>query len=154
MAHPHLLELEITESLLMQDLPEIMGKLTIFREMGIQLSLDDFGTGYSSLSYLKRFPMQTLKIDRSFINDLEYDTNDQVLVSAIIAMAHSLNLQVVAEGVENQEQLQYLTAKRVDLIQGYLMSYPLSPQDFRDYLRSAAGQAPKETNPSGAPLLE
>ncbi|MDO8945775.1 MAG: EAL domain-containing protein [Desulfocapsaceae bacterium] len=101
MAHPHLLELEITESILMQDLPEIMGKLTIFREMGIQLSLDDFGTGYSSLSYLKRFPMQTLKIDRSFINDLEYDTNDQVLVSAIIAMAHSLNLQVVAEGVEN-----------------------------------------------------
>ncbi|MDD3815154.1 MAG: EAL domain-containing protein [Desulfocapsaceae bacterium] len=151
---PHLLELEITESLLMQDLPEIMGKLTIFREMGIQLSLDDFGTGYSSLSYLKRFPMQTLKIDRSFINDLEYDTNDQILVSAIIAMAHSLNLQVVAEGVENQEQLQYLTAKRVDLIQGFFMSQPLSPQAFRDYLESAPGQAPAATHPSAAWFLE
>lgn len=144
---PHLLELEITESLLMQDLPEIMGKLTTLHEMGIRLSLDDFGTGYSSLSYLKRFPMQTLKIDRSFISDLENDINDQVLVSAIIAMAHSLHLEVVAEGVENKEQLQYLTAKRVDLIQGYLMSHPLSPQAFRDYLGSAPGQDREETDP-------
>lgn len=92
---PHLLELEITESLLMQDLPEILHKLIILRDMGIQFSLDDFGTGYSSLSYLKRFPLQALKIDRSFIIDLEHNRNDQVLVSAIIAMAHSLNLQVV-----------------------------------------------------------
>ncbi len=139
---PHLLELEITESLLMQDLPEIIEQLTALRELGVQLSLDDFGTGYSSLSYLKRFPLQTLKIDRSFISDLENDVNDQALVSAIIAMAHSLNLQVVAEGVENQEQLQYLAVHKVDLIQGYLMSRPLSTQAFRNYIGSTSGHTP------------
>ncbi len=144
----HLLGLEITESLLMQDLPEILHKLIILRDMGIQFSLDDFGTGYSSLGYLKRFPMQTLKIDRSFIGDLENDVNNQALVSAIIAMAHSLNLQVVAEGVENREQLRYLAAKGVDLIQGYLMSQPLSPQAFRNYLGSNPGHAVEETDPT------
>ncbi|NTV15316.1 MAG: EAL domain-containing protein [Desulfobulbaceae bacterium] len=137
----HLLELEITEGLLLQDQPELQEKLSALRKLGIQFSLDDFGTGYSSLSYLKRFPIQTLKIDRSFINSLENDSNDQFLVSAIVSMGHSLNLQVVAEGVESQGQLRYLREKGVDLIQGYLMSRPLPAQAFRDYLQSTASPA-------------
>jgi len=138
---PHLLELEITEGLLLQDLPELQEKLMTLRQLGIQFSLDDFGTGYSSLSYLKRFPIQTLKIDRSFINSLESDINDQFLVSAIISMGHSLNLSVVAEGVETRGQLQYLMEKRVDLIQGYLMSRPLPARAFREYLATTTGPA-------------
>ncbi len=131
---PELLELEITESLLMQDAPDVLSRLNALRKMGIHLSLDDFGTGYSSLSYLKRFPIQSLKIDRSFIRDLENDPSDQALVNAIIAMAHSLNLEVVAEGVENENQRTYLKERQVTLIQGYLFSRPLPVQVFCDYV--------------------
>jgi diguanylate cyclase (GGDEF)-like protein/PAS domain S-box-containing protein len=128
------LELEITESLLMQDTPEVMQNLRALTDQGIRLALDDFGTGYSSLSYLKRFPLQVLKIDRSFVRDLAVDGNDKALVDAIIAMAQSLNLEVVAEGVENQVQLDLLCQQKVGLVQGYYFSKPVREAEFRALL--------------------
>ena len=130
------LELEITESLLIQDLEKPLTILKTLHDQGVILALDDFGTGYSSLSYLKRFPLQVLKIDRSFIRDLEKDQNSQALVNAIIAMAHSLDLEVVAEGVENEEQLDFLRKRDVKIIQGYLFSHPVSAEEFRALLQA------------------
>ena len=131
---PDALELEITESLLVQDTKEPQEILQALFERGIKLALDDFGTGYSSLSYLKRFPLQVLKIDRSFVRDLSVDQNDEVLVEAIVAMAHSLNLEVVAEGVENQLQLDFLRQRGVRFVQGYFYSPPVLPARFRAML--------------------
>ncbi len=128
------LKLEITESLLIQDSHNPLRILNALRERGIQLALDDFGTGYSSLSYLKKFPLQLLKIDRAFINDIGLDQSDEVLVSAIIAMAKSLGLEIVAEGVETAQQLEFLRQRNVELIQGYYFSPPLSGEDFRKML--------------------
>lgn len=130
-----LLEMEITESLLMQDTKEPLEILNTLRDRKISLSLDDFGTGYSSLSYLKRFPIQILKIDRSFINDLMDNQYNRSLVDAIIAMGHSLELRLVAEGVENHEQLDFLRKRNVKVVQGYLFSPPVSAEDFRALLR-------------------
>ena len=125
---PTLLEFEITESMVMHD-PEHAVKLLIrLKDMGIQLSIDDFGTGYSSLSYLKRFPIDSVKIDRSFIADLPGDGDDAAITRAIIAMAHSLRLKVIAEGVETEAQLGFLREHRCDEMQGYLFSRPL-PED-------------------------
>ncbi len=135
------LKLEITESLLIQDSQNPLRILNALRERGIQLALDDFGTGYSSLSYLKKFPLQLLKIDRAFINDIGHDSNDEVLVSAIIAMAKSLGLEIVAEGVETEHQLAFLRQRGVGLIQGYYFSPPLTGEEFRELL--ARRQAPK-----------
>lgn len=126
-----LLELEITENLLLQDTWEPLEILHSLRERGISLSLDDFGTGYSSLSYLKRFPLQTLKIDRCFISDLLDDYPNRSLVAAIIAMARSLNLNLIAEGVENQRQLDFLQDRGVEIVQGFLFSPPVSVEKFR-----------------------
>ena len=131
------LELEITEGVLVQDAPETH---TLFKELdniGVTLSLDDFGTGYSSLSYLKRFPMRVLKIDRSFVKDLGRDHYDDSLVDAIIAMAHSLQLDIVAEGVETAEQLLYLQQRSVDMVQGYYFSPGVPGGRFRELLRNA-----------------
>lgn len=128
------LEVEITESLLVQDAPQTIEILNKLRAYGIRLSLDDFGTGYSSLSYLRRFPLQILKIDRSFVNDLTKKGDHQVLVDAIIAMAHSLNLSVVAEGVETSQQFNYLKQRQVAQIQGYLFSPPVTADRFRAML--------------------
>jgi diguanylate cyclase (GGDEF)-like protein len=122
---PTLLELEITESVLVQDAPEMLDTFASLRELGVQLSLDDFGTGYSALSYLKTFPLQVLKIDKSFVRDLGEDRDDDSLVDAIIAMAQSLKLQIVAEGVETEAQLDYLRARGVHLVQGYYFSPPV-----------------------------
>lgn len=132
------LELEITESLLVQDSDKPLSILTTLNENGISLALDDFGTGYSSLSYLSRFPLQVLKIDRVFIRDLEENKNSRALVDAIVAMAHSMGLGIVAEGVENKEQLDFLKIRGVKIIQGFFFSPPIPAEDFRALLQSSS----------------
>ncbi len=129
------LELEITESLLIQDTSEPLEILNQLRNIGIRLSLDDFGTGYSSLSYLQRFPLQTLKIDRSFVRDMTVNRNSEALVEAIISMAGSLELDIVAEGVEEQEQIDFLGKRGVRTIQGYFFSPPVPAPAFREMLK-------------------
>ncbi len=130
------LELEITENLLMQDSDIPMTLLNNLHEQGISLALDDFGTGYSSLSYLQRFPLQVLKIDRIFVNDLETNKRRRALVEAIIAMAKSLKLTIVAEGVETEAQLNFLRFRDVSIIQGFLFSQPLPAAQFRHLLQN------------------
>ncbi len=120
-----LLELEITESLLIQNTESIVQMLYKIKSMGVQISIDDFGTGYSSLSYLKRFPVDRLKIDQSFIRDLTWDSDNAEIATAIISMGHSLRLKVIAEGVETEEQKQFLFERRCDEMQGFLLSKPL-----------------------------
>lgn len=137
------LRLEITESLLIQDSQHPLHILNALKERGIQLALDDFGTGYSSLSYLKKFPLQLLKIDRAFINDIGRDTNDEILVSAIIAMAKSLGLGIIAEGVETVSQLDFLRQRDVEMIQGYYFSPPISGEEFRALLEKQQRQTLK-----------
>lgn len=130
------LEFEITESLLMENVPETINKMHALRELGARLSLDDFGTGYSSLSYLKRFPFNTVKIDRSFVGDITADPDDAAIASAVIAMAHSLKLDTVAEGVETQEQLAFLRERGCDTLQGYLFSRPIVAGKMGELLAS------------------
>ena len=130
---PHLLELEITESTAMQDAARTIRKLQELADMGIRFSLDDFGIGYSSLSYLKKFPINKLKIDQSFIRSIKEDQDSRAIVYAVIALAHSLNLSVVAEGVETDEQLLFLQSCHCDQIQGYLFSKPLPVVDFQQF---------------------
>ena len=122
---PQALQLEITESVLMQDAESAIGMLRAFKAMGVRISVDDFGTGYSSLSYLKRFPIDILKIDKSFVRDLPDDEEDAAIVRAIIALAHSLRLTTVAEGVETAAQLQFLRGENCDRFQGYHFSHPV-----------------------------
>lgn len=124
------LELELTESAIMQDAVENIKLLNTIKGMGIRLSIDDFGTGYSSLSYLQRLPLDTLKIDRSFINDIATDPDSAAIVKAIISMSRSLHLQVVAEGVETEQQLAFLREHGCDVMQGYYFSKPVPPDEF------------------------
>jgi EAL domain-containing protein (putative c-di-GMP-specific phosphodiesterase class I) len=131
---PAYLELEITESMIMQNAERAIEILQRFRDMGTLVSIDDFGTGYSSLGYLKSFPIDSLKIDRSFVRDVPSDSDDVAITQAIIAMAHSLNLKVIAEGVENDEQLDFLREQGCDQVQGYLMSPPVSALEFEQLL--------------------
>ncbi len=128
------LELEITERLLMKDVPEVVETLNSFKQMNIRLSIDDFGTGYSSLSYLKRFPFDVLKIDQSFVRDIGKDKDDTALCEAIIAMAHSLGLSLIAEGVETKEQFEFLRARGTETLQGYYMGKPEDFSVFREVL--------------------
>jgi EAL domain-containing protein (putative c-di-GMP-specific phosphodiesterase class I) len=131
-----LLELEITESTAMAE-PEIMVlRLTELKRMGVDLAIDDFGTGYSSLAYLQRFPLDRLKIDRSFVRHVVSSANDAGIVTAIIAMAHQLSFEVVAEGVETDDQLAFLRAHKCDQVQGYLASPPLTAERFVAWLRN------------------
>lgn len=125
---------EITESILAPDSKEQIVLLNDLKEAGCSLAIDDFGTGYSSLSYLRKFPVDILKIDRSFISDQQCDNNDWRLVSSIIAMAKVLGQKVVAEGVENNDQLQQLIALDCDYIQGFLFSKPLAEDDVEHYI--------------------
>jgi diguanylate cyclase (GGDEF)-like protein len=126
---PRYLELEITESIAMQDISLTISVLRTLRSMGIQIAIDDFGTGYSSLSSLKHFPLDKLKIDKSFIRDLVKDADDAAIVTALVALGHGLKLEVIAEGVELEEQLSVLRSLNCDGMQGYLFSRPLSVQD-------------------------
>jgi diguanylate cyclase (GGDEF)-like protein len=132
---PQALELEITESVLMDDHRQVDEELASLRALGVRLSLDDFGTGYSSLSYLKRFHFDVLKIDRSFIAGVPNSPDDVSLVKAILAMAKGLDLKVVAEGVENRSQLGFLAAQGCDLAQGYLFARPMNEDAYRSYLQ-------------------
>lgn len=129
-----LLELELTESMLLEQSDTVARNLTALQEQGIKLSVDDFGTGYSSLAYLKHFPIHSLKIDRTFISELDDQPRDSAIVRAIIAMAHSMNLQVVAEGVEQNSQLAFLRAQGCDEAQGYLISKPVPADMFTELL--------------------
>ena len=119
------LELEITESAVMQDPERTLHVLQQLHDLGVQLSIDDFGTGYSSLTYLRRFPVHSVKIDRSFVLDIPSNEGSMTLVRAIIALAHELELKVIAEGVETEEQLAYLKTHLCDVQQGYLFSRPV-----------------------------
>lgn len=127
---PSCLDLEITESNAMQNAETSIGMLRDLKTLGVRISMDDFGTGYSSLSYLKRFPIDTLKLDQSFVRDLHEDEDDRAIAEAVIAMAHSLKLKVVAEGVETQDQLTFLKEKRCDRMQGFFFSRPVPPAQF------------------------
>jgi len=131
---PEDIEIEITEGLLLEDSPEINNQLSEIRALGINLSVDDFGTGYSALSYLKRCPINTVKIDRSFVKGIPEDKEDMVLIHAIIAMAHGLGLVVIAEGIETQEQWDFLKSESCDFAQGYFFSKPLTAEKLETWL--------------------
>jgi diguanylate cyclase (GGDEF)-like protein/PAS domain S-box-containing protein len=131
---PRWLELELTESSVMKDPEQAIEKLHELKLMGISVAIDDFGTGYSSLNYLKRFPIDTLKIDRSFVSDVCRDPHDTAIVRAIITLGHALDLTVVAEGVETREQLEYLSSLGCDAVQGFLFSKSLTKEDFGELL--------------------
>jgi diguanylate cyclase (GGDEF)-like protein len=132
---PSSLELEITESVVMSRGKCAVSALEQLKSLGVQLAIDDFGTGYSSLAYLKRFPIDTLKVDRSFIRDIPGDSGDRKITRAIIALAHSLRLKVVAEGVETAAQLNFLRVQRCDSVQGYLLHRPLPENEVAEVLR-------------------
>jgi diguanylate cyclase (GGDEF)-like protein len=132
---PALLELEITESVVMSHGECAVAVLNKMKSLGVQIAIDDFGTGYSSLAYLKRFPIDILKVDRSFVRDIPADSGDMKITRAIIAMAHGLRLKVVAEGVETAEQLQFLRDQSCDAVQGYFLYKPLKEEDVADALR-------------------
>jgi EAL domain-containing protein (putative c-di-GMP-specific phosphodiesterase class I) len=132
----HALELEITESVLLDDHSQMAEELDKLRAAGLALSLDDFGTGYSSLSYLKRFRFDVLKIDRTFVSGLPADRDDVLLVKAILAMAKGLNIKVVAEGVENYEQLKFLTGQGCDFSQGFFLAEPMNEEAYLDFMKN------------------
>ncbi|WP_339667981.1 EAL domain-containing protein [Dasania marina] len=133
---PHQFEIELTESLLMENIDEALVKLNEIKALGILISIDDFGTGYSSLGYLKQLPVNILKVDRSFVSDIPENNDDMEITAAVIAMAHKLNYQVVAEGVETQEQLAFLRNCKCDFGQGYLFSKPLIADDLFEFCKS------------------
>jgi predicted signal transduction protein with EAL and GGDEF domain len=151
---PALFELELTEGVLMRDAEAGRRSLLSLKEFGFSLAMDDFGTGYCSLNYLKRFPIDTLKIDRSFVADIGTDSGDAAIVRAIIALGHDLNLKIVAEGVATLEQLRFLRAERCDTVQGYLMSPAVPARSFAALLRGAsAGMGSGVEASAGGSLL-
>jgi len=138
-ANPQLLKLELTESIFAGNIDDVVVMMNQLKAYGIGFSLDDFGTGYSSLAYLSRLPLDQLKIDRSFVANIESDDNNVAICAATIGLAHSLKLKVVAEGVENDAQRYFLsTVHRCDMLQGYLFSRPLPVSDFETLLLSWA----------------
>ena len=145
---PRLLAFEITESTLMRDVDSAQSVLNRIKELGCSLSLDDFGTGYSSLSYLRRFPVDHLKIDVSFIRDIAHDPDDAALVAAIISMAHGLNLKTIAEGVETEEQDRLLHILRGDFGQGFLHHKPQPARDV-EHLLAADTNSPSPVASAG-----
>jgi diguanylate cyclase (GGDEF)-like protein/PAS domain S-box-containing protein len=136
------LELEVTESAAMENPESAIGQLNALRKLGVTLSIDDFGTGYSSLAYLKLLPIQTLKLDRAFVSDIESDENDAAISAATLALAHNLGIKVVAEGVETEGQRAFLATHRCDYLQGYLFSKPLPAQETTTFLLRGTPQSP------------
>ena len=136
---PRCLELELTETMALHGPDAMRAALQELRGMGVQCSIDDFGTGYCGLSHLTRFPLDRLKIDKSFVDQITTTEADAAVVAAIIAMGHSLGLEVVAEGVETEEQLEHLRAFGCDQVQGYIFSHPLPAERFEDLLRDSCG---------------
>lgn len=134
--HPKYIDLEITENGLMQNTSECIRVLKRLKKIGFKISIDDFGTGYSSLSYLKRFPIDTLKIDQSFVRELTDNSNDQAIVTSIINLAHNMQLNVIAEGVETVEIVKFLNKHDCDEMQGYLYSKPLPVNNFEDFIQN------------------
>ena len=130
------LELEITESILMKNIDDTLAKLNRLSDLGIKIAIDDFGTGYSSLSYLKKFPISKLKIDKSFVDDVCVNNDDAEIASTIIAMGHNLHMKVIAEGVENAEQQEFLLSRGCDEVQGYYYSRPLALENIVQYIKS------------------
>jgi EAL domain-containing protein (putative c-di-GMP-specific phosphodiesterase class I) len=147
---PELLELELTETILVVDADEALGRLGQLAALGVRLAIDDFGTGYSSLSYLKRFPIQKLKIDRSFVQGLPAEGSDAGIVRAIIEMSRALGLQVIAEGVETEPQRAFLREAGCDQFQGFLYAPALDPLSFEERVRGQqAPSRPRLTLVSG-----
>ena len=140
---PEALEIEITESIAMRSVARSAEILRKLRELGVRISLDDFGTGYSSLSYLKTLPVDTVKLDQSFVRDITTDRGDAAIATAIIAMAHSLDLRVVAEGVETEEQLDFLRTHGCDTVQGFLFGRPVPPEEFEILIERQAPLIPR-----------
>jgi len=132
---PKSLKLELTESLLQEDMEVTISAMKILNEIGVQFSLDDFGTGYSSLQYLKQLPLSQFKIDRSFVRDIAIDSIDRAITKTIISLAHSLNINVIAEGVETEEQLQLLVDNGCTSFQGYLLGKPVPIDQFKALLK-------------------
>ena len=133
---PNSLQLEITESKAVQHLEDTVDTLEKFKEIGVQLSFDDFGTGYTSLSYLKRFPLDILKIDQSFVQGIPMDQHDAAIITAIIVLAHTMGLKVIAEGVETEDQLRYLQSLQCDEMQGFYFSQPLPVDKLSELLHA------------------
>jgi EAL domain-containing protein (putative c-di-GMP-specific phosphodiesterase class I) len=150
---PRWLELEITESSIMKEPDQAIEKLHELKLMGIRVAVDDFGTGYSSLNYLKRFPIDTLKIDKTFVADVCKDPHDTAIVRAIITLGHALDLTVIAEGVETQEQLKYLSSLGCDVVQGFLFSKSLPAPVFEELLVEQRRAAASSTNHDTSPLV-
>jgi len=138
---PEWLELEVTESLMMSGMTEVNNQIHQLRELGVEFSIDDFGTGYSSLSKLKEMPVSVLKIDRSFVRNVHDQENDYEIARAIVAMAHSLGIDVVAEGVESSDQDETLTHLGCQWLQGYLYGHPLGGQEFSERYGAAQPKA-------------
>jgi len=134
-ANPHQIRLEITESMLVESVDDVIAKMTALRSHGLRFSLDDFGTGYSSLTYLKKLPLDQLKIDWSFVRDIQADGNNGAIAHTIVALSSAMGLPVIAEGVETEEQRAYLEGMGCHSYQGYLLSRPLPPQEFESLLR-------------------
>jgi EAL domain-containing protein (putative c-di-GMP-specific phosphodiesterase class I) len=132
--NPDALELELTESILVQNASMAIATLNELKQLGIHIAIDDFGTGYASLSYLKQFPFDTLKIDRCFVQDVTSDTQNRAIMTAVIQLAHNLNLKVTAEGVETHAELAFLSQQQCDAMQGYLFSRPVPAAELETLL--------------------
>ena len=132
---PALFEIEVTESMVMDNIDNVIPILRDLQSIGLTISIDDFGTGYSSLAYMKKLPIDTIKIDQSFVRDLHVNDEDRVIVDAITALSRSMNLKVIAEGVENAEQADILLERGCDIGQGYYYSRPVNVKEFEEWYR-------------------
>jgi EAL domain-containing protein (putative c-di-GMP-specific phosphodiesterase class I) len=151
---PRLLEVELTESILMKHPESAISILQSLREVGIQVAMDDFGTGYSSLSYLRKFPLDALKIDQSFVRQISAAGEDTAIITAVIGMAQSLNLRVIAEGVETREEVEFLRARHCDEAQGYYFSRPVPAEEFAKLLRAGIPEPWQAEIPSSSVDLD